>query len=251
MFTKDINTEIDVPKTLITVLRRIGYSTDGKEYVISKGSLRVNEKDLSDLRDRLADEAEDEGRSSLYDGDKQKKGKCPVTTVVPLVVPEDTKWSDVGMKFINKETIEIIVGETKCRKNFSEMGFKDGRSGDPDRAWKRLVVFALYDKKITYKSNEQLKNIAEYYVKPKDIESINKKLRNFFQTIEGKPIPTYDKIEHCYKIELKHIEISENYKSHLVAKIIERSEDFDGEFEDCDYSSSPFSAYPQDNPRYM
>ena len=124
MFAKDINTEIDVPKTLISILRRIGYSTDGKEYVISKGALRVNENDLSDLRDRLADEAEDEGRSSLYDGDKQKRGKCAVTAVVPLVVIEGTKWSDIGMKFINKETIEIIVGETRCIKNFSEMGSK-------------------------------------------------------------------------------------------------------------------------------
>jgi hypothetical protein len=92
LFSKDIDTKIDVPRGIISVSRMLGCSTDGKEYVISKTSLRVKEKDLSDLRNRLTGEAEDEKRSSLYDTHgESRENKENVYTVEAEVVSPDEK----------------------------------------------------------------------------------------------------------------------------------------------------------------
>ncbi len=176
-------------------------------------------------------------------------------------VPSKYNWSDIEIVFVNNENIEIKVGGTKDKKHYSEMGFEDKRKGEPDRAWKRLMLFALQAGTITSDFNNNiLKKNDDYYVKLKDIESINEKLCTFFKVINEKPIPTYDRKLKCYKINLKYIGLTDNLRRYIESILITKSqkddedisdEEFIQQARDNSYSSSPFSDKLEDDPLYQ
>ena len=140
MFSKDIDTKIDVPKVMINILCMNGYSTDGKKYVISKKSLRVNEKDLPDLRSRLADEAEDEKSASFYDmyyesPKKKKKAKTgkpkgrkkyyvPKDKLNQIFKDETKEWSKESYATIAKRIIRNQKKESPDDKFYTEKTLK-------------------------------------------------------------------------------------------------------------------------------
>ncbi len=134
--------------------------------------------------------------------DRQQEGKIVQFQTLP-----GTKWTDVEITFIDNDYVRIKVGdEVKNRVHYSEMGFKDERSGQPIQLWKdTLRKFALANGVIPPKHDKFGKLIET--VSADDVKRLRKKLQSYF-CIPGDPI-SYIKGKY---IKGKYIE-AEGYKT--------------------------------------
>ena len=188
--------------------------------------------------------------AELTDSEEQHKSN------IEKLFSSGCKWVDIEITFIDNETVKIKVGSENIRRGYLEMGFENRKTKKPDRAWYRLKLFALQNGTITHDFNKRLKGNDDYYVKPKDIESINKKLRSYVKVIEGNPIPHYKRKGNCYKIKLKHIGVSDNLRKHMKGELYNKlkegninDDEYFRQRREDNYKSSNFSDEPEDNPR--
>lgn len=74
---------------------------------------------------------------------KDKQEDKPLRT---FPTPPGTKWHNVTISIMSKDSLKIEVGGISERFTYAEIGFKDNRKGDmPDGNWDALLVFAEYN----------------------------------------------------------------------------------------------------------
>lgn len=114
----------------------------------------------------------------------------------PLSAPEGINWSDVSIKFIGKDSVEIRAGVPLGVKNFIELGFKDRRtSSNPDQIWETLKLLAKNDGEIAWKDTDANVKLKPY------IKDIRKRLKSLFN-IDDDPFHSYRKVK-TYRTKFK------------------------------------------------
>ena len=95
-----------------------------------------------------------------------------------------TKWEDIRLKLISDFRLEIRVNNETEQANYRELGLHDARSGNPNQAWKTLVLLAeLRDGMRTPGPGEKAWKTTE-----KRIQSVRKFMRAVFN-LPGDPLP--------------------------------------------------------------
>lgn len=111
-------------------------------------------------------------------GDEIQRQGAPRT--IPFPTPDDAKWSDVNISFVDGHTVLVQVIEKKRRYTYGEMGMTDARSGRPNLQWELLKSFANGKGILTWESPDATaKN-------QKRRELLAHALRTFFE-IESDP----------------------------------------------------------------
>jgi len=59
----------------------------------------------------------------------------------PPIMPKN--WEEVEIRFLSDHRVEIRVAGQRTTQNYSEMGFQDRRSGNPNGAWQVLRTLAV------------------------------------------------------------------------------------------------------------
>jgi hypothetical protein len=99
-----------------------------------------------------------------------------------------TKWDEVSMEVVDDDTIKIKVGAMQWRKlTYVELGFKDERTGMPNKLWG--ILLSLADQ------NRRVVNTPK--ITPKDIQRLRNTLRSVFG-LTGMPIKRYDQTDRRY-----------------------------------------------------
>lgn len=165
------------------------------------------------------------------DGIKQEGGEGEVKTkeATPFPTPQDAKWSDVEITFVDSEYVNIKVKDNiKSGVHYSQMGFKHATAPKEIKLWKTLRLFAIANGIIIPKfgtKGELIKTVSG-----DDVKRLRLKLKSYFG-ISGTPIPPYDKGKYINKKEggKEHIE-GEGYKTIFVIKdetsIIKQKDEF-------------------------
>lgn len=127
--------------------------------------------------------------------------------IQPLQMPEGTRWEDIKLVFIDRQTVNIYLkGKHYCKKSYIEMGFKDKRTAKPIESWHTLENSSGTDGIINYPGGE--KGIWE-----KKISTLRKKLQVCFG-ITDDPLPYIKKEGYKTRFTITDGEISENYRKH-------------------------------------
>jgi hypothetical protein len=93
--------------------------------------------------------ASDRGHS-LPEGRKSPTAPAvPVQVVKPPSsnngVASQATWKDIAILFLSDLRVQIRNGPNSETLNYAEFGFKDGRTGNPNQAWKTLLALAEND----------------------------------------------------------------------------------------------------------
>lgn len=93
-----------------------------------------------------------------------------LATKFPDKLPAGTQWHQITIKFLNDDTVFIIVREFKRQANYIEMGFADkrGKKHLPNKQWELLRLFAkksgvmnLTDKEFDFANKKRKQMLAE------------------------------------------------------------------------------------------
>ena len=77
-----------------------------------------------------------------------------------------SSWSKVKFQLTSDRQAQVWVGENNLGAfNYSEMGFRDGRTGNPKGAWKQFADIAEVQGKLTLPPRSKERNAAESRVK--------------------------------------------------------------------------------------
>jgi hypothetical protein len=105
------------------------------------------------------------------------------TDAVHFPTPGGARWSDVRIGFLDGHRVTVKVATVKRTLNYTQMGFVDRRSAEPDVQWELLRAFARGSGTLTWDRPEaDRKN-------QKRKELLAQALQAFFR-IEGDPIVT-------------------------------------------------------------
>lgn len=105
------------------------------------------------------------------------------TGPVYFPTPPGARWSNVRIGFLDGHRVTVKVGAVKRTLNYTQMGFVDGRSAEPDVQWELLRTFAAGSGTLTWDSSEADRK----HQKRKEL--LAQALQAFFR-IEGDPIVT-------------------------------------------------------------
>ncbi|MGI6348257.1 MAG: hypothetical protein ACOXZ1_03655 [Patescibacteria group bacterium] len=145
--------------------------------------------------------------NNLYDLKYNKESGVSKNKHV-VCLPAGTKWSDIIIKFINGNDVEIILKNDKKFKqilDYKELGFYDKKRKKPNMIWNILTTASNFEGKFRWDSLggtsevEKLKKIDAFQ---KRISNLRKCLQNSFG-IEDDPfeVSSYNK-EYIIKINL-------------------------------------------------
>ena len=153
------------------------------------------------------------------DRKKQEGEEGDVTTSEPtsFPTPQNAKWSDVGITFIDDEHVNIKVKDgIKSSVHYSQMGFKHETAPQKIKLWDTLRLFAIANGIITPRFDRKGELIKPVSVD--DVRRLREKLRSYFG-ISGDPIARYDKGKYTKKEDDgKEFIKGEGYKTIFVVK---------------------------------
>lgn len=114
------------------------------------------------------------------------KGKASRATVRPFPVPAGATWRHVTIRFVDDDTVDVVVGALRERRSAADFGMTDGRkSGSvPTEPWKLLRAMAKNGGRLTW-SGEGASDKARWYIKQLR-DGISRVL-----PLEGSPIRDY------------------------------------------------------------
>jgi len=95
--------------------------------------------------------------------------------------PTGSRWSDLEMRFIDSEKINVTIRDQRQVLTYSQLGLVDSRSGKPSKQWELLLLFAREQGIMTWLSPGACRQNR------KRRELLNKSLQQFFE-IDGEPI---------------------------------------------------------------
>ena len=117
-------------------------------------------------------------------GEKTKPGK----PTMRFSTPPGTRWEDVSIEIMSKDSIRVKVGKITKRYSAFDIGFTDHRRGDMlNKQWNLLETFAVNDGILNWDDTKGLKRPTQ-----KRIETLNKLFRLLFG-IDSNPIRPYKK----------------------------------------------------------
>lgn len=116
--------------------------------------------------------------------------------------PDDTKWEDITLQFLNGDEAIVKVKDMTYETNFEAMGFKDQKTNRPYKQWELLKAFSICGGEISWKTNSKLsKNQIDNLKQQK--HKLATSLKDYFQIEED---PFYDyKREKAYRIKIRLI----------------------------------------------
>lgn len=143
-----------------------------------------NDKLIS-LREEIIDYQKSQQEVSSND-------EAPISSSKPLIEStSETKWSDVTIKWINGNDVEISLKNNPSFKkvmDYKELGFYDYKRKGPNLLWKILKNAALYDSTMSWgnlggvSDSEIHKNIDNFQ---KQVSLLRAALRLAFGTLKG------------------------------------------------------------------
>ena len=102
--------------------------------------------------------------------------------MVHFATPPDAAWTDVRIRFTDRQTVSVtVLGETGVF-SYADMGMVDRRGHRPSVQWDLLYTFAENNGWLTWGDRAASKQLKKRY------ERLVEKLRRFFQIKEGRPI---------------------------------------------------------------
>lgn len=123
-------------------------------------------------------------------------------------LPANTRWQDIAIRFLNNHEAIIKIKDESRHTRFDEMGFKDKRTGLPDKQWDLMVQLSKHKGEVSWENNRRLSK--------KDIDAIKKRkqllantLRAYFG-IDEDPFYSY-KEEKAYKIKINLVPEVDSY----------------------------------------
>ncbi len=161
----------------------------------------------------LAEEAEAkrELEDALARKKQDRKALMPPSPEAPKPEPEPPPlaWDrDVSIIFLSEERVQVKRGDQFSTMNYAEFGFEDKRNGKPDQAWVLLRAMAE-DKGVLRKPERRVPEAVLKLARDRDkelhrafevqarqwaktqkhVETIRKRLREYFQILDGDPVP--------------------------------------------------------------
>ena len=166
-------------------------------------------------------------------GKRQEGGEGKVKTkeTTPFPTPQDSKWSDIEITFIDNEHVNIRVKDiVKSGVHYSQMSFKHKTAPKEIKLWETLRIFAIANGTITPQIIE--KNRVRKLVSVDDVKRLRVKLKSYFG-INDNPIPSYDKGKYTKKEDGGSEFIKgEGYKTSFIIKdesgVIKQKDEFIG-----------------------
>jgi hypothetical protein len=137
----------------------------------------------------LTIERDDDGQWSLSNHAKQevvtfRNRVCPslqeATERLQFPTPNNAKWQDVAIQFIDGETVSVAVGGVRNVVTYTQMGLLDGRNGKPSKQWELLRAFADNNGMMSWKTPGACRE------NQKRKELLAQRLQKFF-AIPGEP----------------------------------------------------------------
>jgi hypothetical protein len=115
--------------------------------------------------------------------------------VVPFLLPPGIKWEDLIIRFVNEETVRVVVGSHTEHRTFRGMGFMNSRKTEetPDLLWSVLIWMAKHHGDIG--RTETSAKFHDPELMKKKISEIRKRLKAVFPTIPGDPFLPYEKVK--------------------------------------------------------
>jgi hypothetical protein len=105
-----------------------------------------------------------------------------------------TNWKDVQIRFLSDTSVQVYVeGRAGPKCNFAELGFEDGRTHNPNKAWN--VLKRLAELKGTIRTPQEAG--MAWPKLEKQMQEIRKVLRHHFQGISVDPLPFVKKTGYC------------------------------------------------------
>jgi hypothetical protein len=105
---------------------------------------------------------------------------------VPLVLSLKTEvrdWNEVEIRFLSDLRVQVGIGTCSETRNYSELGFEDGRSKGPNRAWRMLRLLAEANGTIPRALDGQ-----DWTAVEKRMQELRKSFAHHFQMSED-PLP--------------------------------------------------------------
>lgn len=126
-----------------------------------------------------------------------EKGSSPK---FPHKLPAGTRWEDITIKFLDEESILILVNKFKIKTNYQEMGFTGkGKNPNPSEAWAFLKVLARLNGELAIKDAEA----RDKYKKQKEL--LAKSFQSYF-SLDYDPFFPYksspEKEGNSYKVKV-------------------------------------------------
>lgn len=104
------------------------------------------------------------------------------TPAVPEVIAR--RWEDLAIRFTSDHRVQITIGKHSEVRTYEEMGFRDGRTGNPNSAWLTLRILAENGGLLRDATTAG----AKWSSVEKRIQAIRKTLRDLYG-FEGDPLP--------------------------------------------------------------
>lgn len=122
--------------------------------------------------------------------------------IIPRKLPEDIKWENITVTFLNAHEVIIKVKEYTYHTNYEELGFQDERRKLPNKQWDLLRFLALNNGEISWGNNMKLTLKVRNSVK-KQKQLLADTLKAYFKIID-EPFYPY-KQENSYRIKIRLI----------------------------------------------
>ncbi len=165
------------PKAIPEQEKKHTYLDSGFNHYLIRDNKTPIEKQLSEITELLKENKNKE--------DPRIDKRCLIQT------PTETKWSDVNIKWINGNDVEITLNNSKEFreiKDFKELGFYDEKRKCPNILWKILSNAAAYGGKMSWDNlggtseSDRHKKIDAFQ---KQISLLRNKLREIFGSLKG------------------------------------------------------------------
>lgn len=110
----------------------------------------------------------------------------------------ETTWHDIEITFLSDERVEVKVGQQPVQtRNYAEMGFADGRTGNPNQAWGLLRAIAQANGLIPNTARES----KDFIGMAKRLERMRRTLKSHFQ-IASDPLPSEPGRGYCCEFKI-------------------------------------------------
>lgn len=132
--------------------------------------------------------------------------------ITPLILPPDTKWENITIKFNDGHAVDIIVNKEEQSKtissNYASLGFEDSRAKKPNKQWDLLRLLSENHGEISWDIPEAIDKIK------KKKQLLSKGLKFIFR-ISDDPFWPYKKTK-SYQVKFTLISEHESYQSQSV-----------------------------------
>lgn len=137
-------------------------------------------------------------------GRPQERCKTNGVTICPI--PSGATVDDIEMVFLDDKTVRVTIKNQSAMYNFAQIGFMDKNTGNPNKLWSELTIYAGGNGITNQKDSERINNILQAFFKTKQ-RLLNRKVPFFKirnQTTTRNKIPPQVKPRECPSCQERH-----------------------------------------------